>query len=104
MAIKAMQRIRQQIPSAILVIAGQPTDIDGEKYLKELHGICDKLDLTDAVRFDTRFIPNNMIHYYIGASSIILIPYTESVGAIAPTTLTPGLSPSGRESIYCRSV
>jgi glycosyltransferase involved in cell wall biosynthesis len=40
--------------------------------------------MADQVRFDTRFIPEEEVPIYFSASTLLLIPYTESVGASGP--------------------
>ena len=81
---KAMKYVKEVIPDALLLIAGKPLDEDGYNYLMELQEQRDEMDLKDAIRYDTEFIPSDKVPHYIGASEILLIPYTESVGVSAP--------------------
>jgi len=83
-AIKAMKQIRDSLPNTIMLIAGTPLDNDGMTYLQELQKLTTRLSLDDHVRFDTEFIPEERVPVYFSASSAILFPYTESVGASGP--------------------
>ncbi len=83
-AIKAMTEIKEQHPSCVLLIAGSPLGEDGAEYLKEVKALTKDLDLDTHVRFDVRFIPDDQVPLYFTASSVILLPYDESVGASGP--------------------
>jgi glycosyltransferase involved in cell wall biosynthesis len=72
------------IPDVRLVIAGRPKYEEGEEYLADLKSLRSELKLDNYVRFDTRFIPEEEIPYYLSAASAILVPYTESVGTSGP--------------------
>jgi len=84
LAIDAMQTLRDLIPDVRLVIAGRPKYEEGEEYLADLKSLRSELKLDNHVRFDTRFIPEEEIPYYLSAASAILVPYTESVGTSGP--------------------
>ncbi|NHI82937.1 MAG: glycosyltransferase [Candidatus Thorarchaeota archaeon] len=83
-ALHAISKVRESRPETLLLIAGRPQGFDSEEYMQELRGICQEFNLSDNVRFDARFIPEEEISDYFAASSILLIPYTESVGASGP--------------------
>ncbi|MHA1928783.1 MAG: glycosyltransferase [Candidatus Thorarchaeota archaeon] len=83
-AIPAMTRVKAEYPNALLLIAGQPLDNDGREYLKELVLRTEEQGLADVVRFDSKYIPDDKVHLYFSAADIILVPYTESIGASAP--------------------
>ncbi|MDF1540151.1 MAG: glycosyltransferase, partial [Candidatus Thorarchaeota archaeon] len=81
---RAMKYVKEAMPNALLLIAGKPLDEDGYEYLMELQEQREEMNLKEAIRYDTEFIPLDKVPHYIGASDILLIPYTESVGASAP--------------------
>ena len=83
-AIKAISLIRNQYPTICLVIAGQAKDKESKQYLRELESLIQQLSLEDNVRIDNQFIPDDQISQYIQSASILLMPYTESIGASAP--------------------
>ncbi len=83
-AIRAMKQIRDSLPNTIMLIAGIPLEHDGMVYLQELREQTIRLSLDDHVRFDTEFIPEERVPVYFSAASVILFPYTESVGASGP--------------------
>jgi glycosyltransferase involved in cell wall biosynthesis len=83
-AMKAIAQMRERFPNIMLLIAGRPQGFRGEEYLEELHSLVEELQLTDFVRFDTRFIPDDEVPSYFYASTLLLIPYTKSVGASGP--------------------
>ncbi|MHA2353656.1 MAG: glycosyltransferase [Candidatus Thorarchaeota archaeon] len=83
-ALKAVAQIREQFPDIVLLIAGRPQGFRGDDYLEDLHSLAKELHVTDVVRFDTRFIPEDEVPIYFSASTLLLIPYTESVGASGP--------------------
>ncbi|MHA2265372.1 MAG: glycosyltransferase, partial [Candidatus Thorarchaeota archaeon] len=62
----------------------KPTDVKGSTYLGELKHLSADLSIEDNVRFDVGFIPEERVPSYISAASVLLIPYTESVGASGP--------------------
>jgi len=82
--LNAIAQVREQFPNIVLFIAGRPQGFRGNEYLEELHSLAKGLDVTDKVRFDTRFIPEDEVHIYFSASTLLLIPYTDSVGASGP--------------------
>jgi glycosyltransferase involved in cell wall biosynthesis len=84
LAIDAFSRVIKSIPDAVLMIAGSPQDNAGKHYLDELRKYCKEKGLEANVRFDSRFIPEEIAHLYFSAATIILVPYTESVGASGP--------------------
>ncbi|MFO7837776.1 MAG: glycosyltransferase, partial [Candidatus Thorarchaeota archaeon] len=84
LAIRSMELLQELSPDALLLIAGRPKDREGKKYLRELKSLTRKLRLEDYVHFDTRFIPEEEVPLYFSSASVILVPYTESVGASGP--------------------
>jgi len=84
LAIKAMEKLRETNPDTLLLIAGRPKDESGKEYLRELKALADKLEVQEYVEFDTRFIPEGEVPLYFSAASVVLVPYTESVGASGP--------------------
>ncbi|MHA1962287.1 MAG: glycosyltransferase, partial [Candidatus Thorarchaeota archaeon] len=83
-ALNAMSNVKASVPSALLLIAGKPLDDEGKKYLLKLKEISRNLDLQNNVRFDSEFIPDEQLSAYFGGSVVVLVPYTESVGASGP--------------------
>ena len=83
-AIKAISLIRNQYPTIRLVIAGQAKDKESKQYLRELKDLIQQLSLEDNVSIDNRFISDDQINQYLQSASILLMPYTESIGASAP--------------------
>jgi glycosyltransferase involved in cell wall biosynthesis len=83
-AMQAVAQMKEDFPDIMLLIAGRPQGFRGDEYLEDLHSLAKELDVTDIVRFDTRFIPDEEVPIYFSASIILLIPYTESVGASGP--------------------
>ncbi|MFW9799924.1 MAG: glycosyltransferase [Candidatus Thorarchaeota archaeon] len=83
-AVRAMVQIKEALPDVVLLIAGRPQSIEGRRQLDEIHSLVLQLDLQTVVRFDTRFIPEEEVPGYFDASTLLLVPYTESVGASGP--------------------
>jgi glycosyltransferase involved in cell wall biosynthesis len=83
-ALNAMNIVKESVPSALLLIAGKPQDEEGKKYLLQLKEISRNLNLRNNVRFDSEFISDEQLPDYFGASAVVLVPYTESVGASGP--------------------
>lgn len=83
-AIKAMKQVSDRVPEATLIIAGQMQGREGEVYLRQLKGLIQGLALQDYVRIDEGFVPDERVPLYFSAASVILAPYTESVGASGP--------------------
>ncbi len=84
LAIRAMQLVVKRHPEALLLIGGVPFDRDGREYLSSLQRLTRELQMDRNVRFDTYFIPEEMLPVYFSASYIVLMPYSESVGASGP--------------------
>jgi glycosyltransferase involved in cell wall biosynthesis len=84
LAMQAIKSVCGKIPRVLLLVAGRPFDEDGEEYLQELIDLRAQLNLQENVRFDTEYIPEETVPVYYSAASIILAPYTESVGASGP--------------------
>ena len=84
LAMKAVEELRETIPNILLLVAGKPFDEDGTEYLRELRKLRREKKLYNNVRFDTQYIPEEIIPVYFSAASIILAPYTESIGASGP--------------------
>ncbi len=83
-AINAMKQIAQEIPSTLLLVAGQAKTHGDKIYLNEMRTRVKELGLEANIRFDTRYIPDEEVPLYFSAASLVLIPYTESVGASGP--------------------
>ena len=84
LAMDAIKTIRKTMPNVLLLVVGKPLDNDGEEYLQELLELQRGYDLFENVRFDIDYIPEDNIPTYFSAASIILAPYTESIGASGP--------------------
>lgn len=83
-AVRAMREVSDLIPDAILIIAGQTQGSQGQAYLRQLENLVEESSLERYVRIDEGFVPDEMVPIYFSAASIILAPYTESVGASGP--------------------
>lgn len=83
-ALQAMNKVKKEIPNALLLIAGKVQDPDSQSYLIRLKKMSNELGLEDFVRFDSHYIPDDKLPIYFSAASLILVPYTESVGASGP--------------------
>ncbi|TFH00872.1 MAG: glycosyltransferase [Candidatus Thorarchaeota archaeon] len=90
LAMDAIKKVCKTEPNILLLVAGEPFDEDGEEYLQELLQLQKEYDLFVNVRFDTDFIPEEDISVYFTAASIILAPYTESIGASGPLHASAG--------------
>lgn len=84
LAIEAMRRIIEVHHDAKLLIVGRPLDSDSEAYLSELLELVKEMNLEDSIQFVSRFIPDDEIRRYFSAADVILMPYTESIGASGP--------------------
>ncbi len=83
-ALQALSIIKQRISNVLLLIAGNVLESDDKVYLAQLKQMSKNIGVERWVRFDSRYIPDDEIPLYFSAASIILIPYTESVGASGP--------------------
>ncbi|GAG90556.1 unnamed protein product, partial [marine sediment metagenome] len=83
-ALEALNKIKQEIPNVLLLIAGKVQDLESSTYLVQLKKMIQELGLEESVRFDSHYIPDDEVPLYFSAASIILVPYTESVGASGP--------------------
>jgi len=83
-ALEALNRIKQEIPNVLLLIAGKVQDLESNAYLVQLKKMSKEHGLEEFVRFDPHYIPDDKVPIYFSAASLILVPYTESVGASSP--------------------
>ncbi|MCK5264744.1 MAG: glycosyltransferase, partial [Candidatus Thorarchaeota archaeon] len=83
-ALEALNKVKQNISNVLLLIAGKVQDSDSRAYLLQLKKMSKELGLEESVRFDSHYITDDEIPLYFSAASIILVPYTESVGASGP--------------------
>jgi D-inositol-3-phosphate glycosyltransferase len=83
-ALEALNKVKQRIPNVLLLIAGKVQDPDSGAYLVQLKQMSKELNLEESVRFDSHFIPDDKVSIYFSAAKILLVPYTESVGASGP--------------------
>ncbi len=90
-AINAMQQVSSRVSNVLLLVAGQAKDSDSKEYLVEIKERVKELGLEDHVRFDTRYIPDEDVPLYFSAATLVLMPYTESVGASGPIHNFAGL-------------
>ncbi len=83
-ALEALNNVKQDFSNVLLLIAGKVQDSDSRAYLLQLKKKSKELGLEESVRFDSHYIPDDEVPLYFSAASIILVPYTESVGASGP--------------------
>jgi glycosyltransferase involved in cell wall biosynthesis len=84
LALDALTKVRNAIPNVKLIVAGKPKGKSGRKYLEEVKKKAQEQNLKDNLKLDAFFIPEEKIPLYFNASEVLLIPYTESVGASGP--------------------
>ncbi|MFW9975126.1 MAG: glycosyltransferase [Candidatus Thorarchaeota archaeon] len=83
-AIRAMPEVKRNIPNSFLLIVGAAQNNEDAKYLGEMTDLVSELDIEESVRFVSEFIQAENVEEYFSAASVILVPYTESVGASGP--------------------
>lgn len=69
--LEAMPKIIEEVPDAILLIAGKVWKTDFLKY----QAIIEKHSLESHCRTDIRYIPDNEIAAYYGAADLVVLPY-----------------------------
>lgn len=70
--IDAFAEVRRRLPGARLVVAGFPNpDVD----VAELRARVERLGLTDAVKFDLRYVPVEEVAGLFAASDVVVFPY-----------------------------
>jgi glycosyltransferase involved in cell wall biosynthesis len=89
-ALKAMALLRENFADTLLLVAGRPQTVGGERYISDLRNLVSRLNLENSVHFDTRFIPEKEVPAYFAASTLLLVPYSESVGASGPIHVYAG--------------
>jgi len=83
LAIRAVARIRQQVPGLHFTIHGR-----GE-YLSDLQRLVKELDLVNHVSFSTRYIPMDDLPAFLSTADVGIVPYRHDVftDGILPTKL-----------------
>lgn len=71
--IKAMEKVKQTHPDALCIIAGKVWKDDFSTYEE----LIKSLNLNDIVRADIRYIDDDEIKYYFGASEVVALPYRQ---------------------------
>lgn len=71
--IEAIAKVKKKCPNIFCVIAGKVWKDDFSIYEKMI----DELNLSDCIRTDIKFIPDNDIKYYFNAADIVALPYRE---------------------------
>lgn len=85
LAIKAIDVVRKDVPSAKLIIAGKPYD---KKYTSRIHGLVRSLHLEKNVEFHKGFIPDKEFKKLFETSEILLLPYRRiTMSAVASDVL-----------------
>ena len=79
LALNAMQSVVKSVPNMLYLIVGETHPMikkyEGEVYRTELENNVRSLNLTNNVRFINKFVDNNELIDYLGASDIFLTPY-----------------------------
>lgn len=71
--LNALVKLRTQYPNAYVVIAGSVWKTD----FTECEKIIDREDLTDCLKLDIRYIPDDEIKYFYSAADVCVLPYTD---------------------------
>jgi glycosyltransferase involved in cell wall biosynthesis len=78
--IQAMPRIRQRLPNAHLVVAGEFWS-SREFYER----FAEEFDARDSIRFVDRYVPNEELHPYFALADIVVLPYISATqSAVVP--------------------
>lgn len=85
--IDSWRRVKEQEPTAQLILAGRPEDGYGELLLEKIEG----LELEDEVATHFEFLPQEKLNLYIQAADVLVYPYRDITqsGALL-TGLTTG--------------
>jgi len=101
--LQAMPYINSSVKDACLVIAGPLNPVDGDRYLRRLLSIRNKMKLESSVLIDARYIPKNELPFYFSAASVVVVPYNMAVGSSGPLHLTFGYKkPVVSTNVGCR--
>jgi glycosyltransferase involved in cell wall biosynthesis len=103
--IQAMPRIRQRLPDAHLVVAGEFWS-SREFYER----FAEEFDARDSIRFVDRYVPNEELHPYFALADVVVLPYISATqSAVVPlafgfnrpviTTRVGGLAEVVREGV-----
>lgn len=71
--IEAIGKVKKKYPNIFCVIAGKVWKDDFSIY----ENMIDELNLSDCIRTDIKFIPDNDIKYYFNAADIVALPYRQ---------------------------
>jgi glycosyltransferase, family 1 len=71
--LKALLKLKNQYPSLYLVIAGSVWKAD----FSECQEIINSNDLTNCLKTDIRYIPDDEVKYYYSATDVCVLPYTD---------------------------
>jgi glycosyltransferase involved in cell wall biosynthesis len=83
-ALEAMSILKELLPDTILLVAGRTLEKADRYYLDEVIKLVHRRGLDGFVRFDTKYIPDDTMVKYFSAASVLIVPYTESVGVSSP--------------------
>lgn len=71
--LKALLKLKKQYPSLYVVIAGSVWKAD----FSECQEIINSNDLTNCLKTDIRYIPDDEVKYYYSATDVCVLPYTD---------------------------
>ncbi len=74
--IRAFDRVRALVPSAVLLVGGQPWG-----SARPYEQLVNEMGLTDSVRLHLGYIPESQIETFFVASDVVALPYTRFDGA-----------------------
>lgn len=78
--IKALCNLTAKYPTLLYLIAGTNQSSSGAKYLKELKGMVNRLNLENNVKFITKQFPQDEVPKIFGTADLVILPYLELFG------------------------
>lgn len=78
--LRAMPRVKEEVPQATLVVAGTYQSRDGSDYLKELREEAESLCLEGSVEFKTRHLPDEELPALFTKARLVAMPYLQLFG------------------------
>ena len=101
--LEAMPYINSSVKDPCLIIAGPLNPVDGDRYLRKLLSIRNKMKLERSVLIDARYIPKRELMFYFSAASLVVVPYNMAVGSSGPIHLAFGYKkPVVSTNVGCR--
>ncbi|MFN3690878.1 MAG: glycosyltransferase, partial [Fimbriimonadales bacterium] len=81
---EAVAPLLERDSNLLLLIAGNPRGVQGERYAQQLRDLHTRLGKSSQIRLEFGYLPDERMHAYLRACDVLVVPYTRVMGASGP--------------------